>query len=159
MFDTKPLRHLGPKTAYERNAAADPDSVALYEAGASHAGPMEFWMTNGGGQQEYRLTNPNFSVLKSPDCRSRVRKNVNCQWGVRLGANARGEFANHLQNPQHMPPALLRSSPTAVWGCLRARGQCGFPASMHTDAFLGCCAMGYRSWEVAGASVMPASTF
>ena len=50
IFDTKPLRHLGPKTAYGRKAAVDPVSIALYEAGALHADPMECWMMNGSGQ-------------------------------------------------------------------------------------------------------------
>ena len=74
-----------------------------------------------------------------PKRRIRDRENAHAQWRIRLGADARGEFTNHL-----------RKYPSReALGFLRARGQLGFPASMQTDACLGFCVMGRQSWDTA----------
>ena len=148
-FDTKPLCYVAPDTMCERPAEVDPVSLALYEAGARRVDPKEFRLLTVSGLGEYPLATSHFSSPELPDRRFRKNENVNCQWGIQLGPNASGECTNHLQNPKCMPPALRRSFPREVLEFLRARGQFGFPASLHTDSCLEFRAMEHQSREVA----------
>ena len=47
------------------------------------------------------------------------------------------------------PPAMGKSPIREVLGFLQARGQFGFPPSMHLDACLGYCCVGYQGAEMA----------
>ena len=55
--DTKPLRLLGPKTAYGSQGGVGPVSIAQHEAGAHRAGSDEFWTMNGNGLEEFPIVN------------------------------------------------------------------------------------------------------
>ena len=90
-----------------------------------------------------------FLLNKLPNRRGRNHPDVKCQKAIRLGPKASGEAINHLVQPKRMPTALRKSPLRGVLGILRARGQFGFPPTMHTDACLGYCAMGYQSSEAA----------
>ena len=56
----RPIRNLGPKTAYERQPRRDSISTALSEAGAIRADQRDFWTLSGGGQAEQPLPNSFF---------------------------------------------------------------------------------------------------
>ena len=100
IFNFRPLRNLGPTTAYERLAGCDPVSVAPEEAEARQVDARNFWILTGNGFPEYPLTNPQFKVLKLPGRRIRLHKNVHDQWGTRLGDNASVAYADHLLEPK-----------------------------------------------------------
>ena len=74
IFSLRPLRYLGPKTAYEGQPGRDPVSTALGEAGALHADQRELWALSGHGQPEYPLVNSHFTVPRLPV--RQVRKNA-----------------------------------------------------------------------------------
>ena len=135
-FNNIRMRGVDPKMAYARGWDVDPVPRSIYDCGAEWADSSEFWMLAGDGIQ----------ITRPPDS---LAKTNYSQRGVRVGPNASGEYANKLIGPHLMPPAPRKFSSRGISGFLRARGQIGFPASMHADACLGYSATGYQSWGVA----------
>ena len=78
IFNVKPFRRPGPKTAYERRPGRDPVSIALAEAGALHADTRELWMLSGDEQPEYPLLNSYFAFFELPERQVPKRKDVIC---------------------------------------------------------------------------------
>ena len=103
-------------------------------------------MRTGNGAKITPLGKSDFAVYRLPTHSVRARKNVYGQWGVRIGPNASRENSNRMAYSQNMPPDLRKSSPREILEILRARGQIGSPASMHTHACLGYSAMRNRTW-------------
>ena len=100
IFNLGPFRNLGPKTTYGRQPGRDPVSIALAEAGASHADQREFRTLDGSGQPEYPVSNSHFKVFKLPGRQVRRRNNVNVQWEIRPGDDASGAYTHHPRGPK-----------------------------------------------------------
>ena len=84
-------------------------------------------MLSGRGQVIRPLSNSRSVVNKAPDRRYREHGNIIRQRGIRLGAEASGEFINHLQDTECKFAALREIAMRGAPGFLRAQGQYGFP--------------------------------
>ena len=143
VLDTEPYRQLGPRTSCTQEAGRDPIPTALTEAGALHVGQREFRMPDGCGKAEYPLAKSQFLITGPPN--SAAKTSTASRKFVSVSSASR-EFTNYLKDPRNMHPALRKSPLREVLQLFRARGQFGFPASMHADACLDLREISYQSW-------------
>ena len=93
-FITIPRRDSDPTMAFILDGLVDPASRTMYDCGAERVDSTEFWMAAGDGLPITPLLNSDFAVNKLPARRIRARDNIYCRWGVRIGPNASGEYAD-----------------------------------------------------------------